>query len=69
VRPDEVEHHGQADAQSTRDQHQLPKRAATAKAIALEATAIEIDVNGARIRLNARATAEQIGAVVSALRT
>jgi len=46
----------------------IPKRAATAKAIALEATAIEIDVNGARIRLNARATAEQIGAVVSALR-
>ena len=46
----------------------MPKRAATARAIALETTAIEIDVNGARIRLNARATAEQIGAVVSALR-
>lgn len=46
----------------------IPKRAATAKAIALEAPAIEIDVNGARIRMNARATAEQISAVVSALR-
>ena len=46
----------------------MPKRAATARAIALETTAIEIDVNGARIRLNARATAEQISAVVSALR-
>ena len=46
----------------------IPKRAATAKAIAIEAAAIEIDVNGARIRLNSRATVEQIGAVVSALR-
>ena len=45
-----------------------PRRAATAKAIAVEAVAIEIEVNGARIRLNSRATAEQIGAVVSALR-
>jgi len=45
-----------------------PRRAATAKAIALEAMVIEIDVNGARIRMNCRATAEQIGAVVSALR-
>jgi transposase len=46
----------------------VPKRAATAKAMAVEAAAIEIDVNGARIRLNSRATVEQIGAVVSALR-
>ena len=45
-----------------------PKRAATANAIAVQAAAIEIEVNGARIRLNSRATAEQIGAVVSALR-
>ena len=47
---------------------ETPKRAATAKAMAVEAAAIEIDVNGARIRMNSRATAEQIGAVVSALR-
>ena len=47
---------------------EAPKRTATAKAIATEAPAIEIDVNGARIRLNSRATVEQIGAVVSALR-
>jgi transposase len=46
----------------------IPKRAAAAKSMAPEATAIEIDVNGARIRMNAQATAEQIAAVVSALR-
>ena len=44
------------------------RRAATVKAMAVEAAAIEIDVNGARIRLNSRASAEQIAAVVSALR-
>ncbi len=46
----------------------IPKRAETVKAMAVEAAAVEIDVNGARIRLNSRATAEQICAVVSALR-
>ena len=46
----------------------IPERAAAAKSMALEETAIEIDVNGARIRMNAQATAEQIAAVVSALR-
>ena len=46
----------------------IPKRPAAAKSMAPEASAIEIDVNGARIRINAQATAEQIAAVVSALR-
>ena len=46
----------------------LPSRTATAKPVADEMAAIEIDVNGARIRLSSQATAEQIGAVVSALR-
>jgi hypothetical protein len=46
----------------------LPKRTATVKPVADEMAAIEIDVNGARIRLSSQATAEQIGAVVSALR-
>ena len=46
----------------------IPKRSAPAKDVVVEAAAIEIDVNGARIRMNAQATAEQIAAVVSALR-
>jgi transposase len=46
----------------------IPERAAAAKSMALESAAIEIDVNGARIRMNSQATAEQIAAVVAALR-
>ena len=46
----------------------IPERPAAAKSMALDSTAIEIDLNGARIRMNSQATAEQIAAVVSALR-
>ena len=46
----------------------LPKQATAAKRAAGETAAIEIDINGARIRVHAGATTEQIAALVSALR-
>lgn len=48
---------------------EVPTRASASKGVPLERpTILEIDVNGARIRLNAGATTEQIAALVSALR-